>query len=229
MGSRKPDFKNAYISANEILVASSTQAFPINTKKIVNQWTDMAVLSFEKAEELGIDIKAFGSESAVLICKYGRYVIFYNQGEYAPRVRFSILHELGHYYLGHPLKNYEGDDDYDSYEIEANFFVAQLLMPEQVINELKTRGARITKEFLIEKFGVSDEAAAKRLETLGKYKSEWRSNDEKLFDETILFKYGSFMDAILPKKNRFNWYEDELEMQSERDKWSFDTRTRYGR
>ena len=101
MGSRKPDFKKANILANEILAASSTLViFPVNTKKIVKEWSDITIISFQTAHEMGVDIEAFGSESAVLQCKGGRYIIFYNQDEYAPRVKFSIFHEFGHYRWG---------------------------------------------------------------------------------------------------------------------------------
>ena len=125
------------------------------------------------------------------------------------------------------LKKYSDVDEYYCVEVEANCFAAQILMPEQVLNELKKRGAIITVDFLKEHFGVSEEAAKKRIETIGKINYEWRTNDEKIFDETILFKYKEFIDAILPKRNKFNWYEDEFEKQMERDSWELDTRTRY--
>ena len=228
MASKKPDFKKANILANEILVASSTLvSFPVNTKKIVKEWSDIRVLSFKCAHDYGIDIEAFGSEAAVIQCMHGRYMIFYNQDEYAPRVKFSILHEFGHYRFGHKLKKYSDEDEYGCVEVEANCFAAQILMPEQVLNELKNRGVIITVDFLKEHFGVSEEAAQKRIETMGKVNNKWRSADEKIFDETILFKYKRFMDAVLPKKNQFNWYEDELEMQRERDSWTLDTGYRY--
>ena len=64
MASKKPDFKKANILANEILVASSTLvSFPVNTKKIVKEWSDIRVLSFKCAHDYGIDIEAFGSEA----------------------------------------------------------------------------------------------------------------------------------------------------------------------
>ena len=220
MASKKPDFKKANILANEILVASSTLVtFPVNTKQIVKEWSDIKVFSFKCAHEFEIDIEAFGSEAAVIQCKNGRYMIFYNQDDYAPRVKFSILHEFGHYRLGHRLGNYNDDDEYGRVEVEANCFAAQILMPEQVLNELKKRGAVITVDFLKRHFGVSEEAAQKRIDTMGKLNYEWRSADEKIFDEAILFKYKEFMDAILPKKNQCNWFEDELEKQKERDSW----------
>lgn len=228
MASKKPDFKRANVLANEILVASSTLvSFPVNTKQIVKEWSDIKVLSFKCAHDYGIDIEAFGSEAAVILCKHGRYMIFYNQDDYAPRVKFSILHEFGHYLFGHKLMQYAGETEYGCVEVEANCFAAQILMPEQVLNELKTRGAIITVDFMKTYFGVSEEAAQKRIETMGKINYEWRSSDEKIFDETILFKYKDFIDAILPKKNKFNWYEDEYDMQRERDSWDLKTRTRY--
>ncbi len=228
MASKKPDFRRANVLANEILVASKTLAtFPVNTKKIVKEWSDIRVLTFKCAKEYGVDIEAFGSEAAVLQYKNGRYMIFYNQEDYAPRVKFSILHEFGHYRFGHKLKKYTDEEEYGRLEVEANCFAAQILMPEQVLNELKKRGACITKQFLMEHFGVSEETAKKRLETMGKISYEWRSNEEKLFDETILFKYSAFVDSIRPKKNKYTWFEDDLERQMERDTWDYDTRSRY--
>ena len=228
MASKKPDFKKANILANEILVASSTLvSFPVNTKNIVKEWSDIKVLSFKCAHDYGVDIEAFGSEAAVIQCKNGRYMIFYNQDDYAPRVKFSILHEFGHYYSGHKLKKYTDEDEYGRLEVEANCFAAQILMPEQVLNELKERGAVITIDFLMKYFGVSKEAAQKRIETMGKINYTWRSSDERLFDETILFKYKDFIDAILPKRNKNTWYEDDYEMQQERDSWQLDKRSRY--
>ena len=228
MTSNKPDFKRANILANEILVASSTLVtFPVKVKPIVKEWSDITVVSFKRCYEYGIDIEAFGSKSAVIQYKHGRYIIFYNQDDYAPRVKFSILHEFGHYRFGHSLKKYVDETEYGRVEVEANCFAAQILMPEQVINELKKRGAIINVDFFKTHFGVSEEAAQKRIETMGKINYEWRSSDEKIFDETILFKYKDFIDDILPNGNNYNWYEDEYEMQKERDNWDFDTRTRY--
>lgn len=215
----RPNFKNANMRANEILVASSTiNEFPCAVKEIVKEWTDIKCTKFSVAHKYNVDIEAFGSEAAVIQSFNGKYIIFYNQEDQITRVRFSILHELGHYILGH------GFHEKDSYvygkeEVEANCFAAQILMPEQVIRELRKRGANINSRFLIEKFKVSEEAALKRLETINKYKQEWKNNDETLFDETILFKYGTFVDQIIPKHNNINWFDDEYERQQERNKW----------
>ena len=76
-------------------------------------------------------------------------------------------------------------------------------------------------------FGVSKEAAEKRIETRGKYNYNWRTSEEKLFDETILFKYANFMDSILPKKSQYVYYEDSYEKQKERETWMNESWNRY--
>lgn len=59
MASNKPDFKKANMLANEILVASSTLVtFPVNTKQIVKEWSDIRVLSFKCAHDYEVDIEA---------------------------------------------------------------------------------------------------------------------------------------------------------------------------
>jgi hypothetical protein len=228
MAYNKPDFKRAYILANEILAASNMLCkFPVNTKAIVKEWSDISIHKYEFAVECGIDIEAFGSKAAVLQCKSGRYILFYNSNDSAPRIRFSILHEFGHYRFGHELKNYANQEEYGRIEIEANCFAAQILMPEQVLNELKKRGAYINVDFLMNYFGVSELAAKKRIETMGKVNYEWRSEEEQMFDETILYKYKDFIDAILPKKNSVFSLDREYDMQQERDSWDLDKRYRY--
>ena len=96
----------------------------------------------------------------------GNKIIFYNESiNSKSRIRFSIAHEFGHDQMHHKLND---SSNYQIQEIEANFFAAQLLMPEQIINELIKRGNRISKENLILWFGVSEQAAIKRLDTLRK-------------------------------------------------------------
>lgn len=95
------------------------------------------------------------------------------------RQRFSIAHEIGHYVLHH-----SGNIDYEQYEhkhisfrdnaaslgfdireIEANFFAANLLMPESRIKELFTEGFSLQE--LAYYMNVSKAAMTYRLEYLG--------------------------------------------------------------
>ena len=71
------------------------------------------------------------------------------------------------------------------YEIEANFFAAQLLMPQQILFELIRRGANISVANLTKWFGVSKQAAQKRIETLTKINNDYRTADEIEIDELV--------------------------------------------
>ena len=91
-------------------------------------------------------------------------------------------------------------------------------MPEQIIRELQRRGKRINRNFLQTIFGVSAQAADKRIETLAKTNSEWRSRDEKEFDDIILLRYADFLNKICPIQNYYD-FEDEYARQQERYSW----------
>jgi hypothetical protein len=215
---KKPNFSSAYTKANEILVSSNVICtFPYSPKDLVKEKSEIPCRTFAKARSYGVDIEAFGSESAIIIELGGRRIIFYDESKPLTHVKYSILHELGHDQNGHDLGATD-PDAYYRYEIETNYFAAQLLMPEQVLRELASRGVRIDKRFLIEHFEVSETAAQKRIETLAKTNTEWRSRAEKEYDDVILWKFSAFMDAICPRRVTYD-FEDEYERQRERDSW----------
>jgi Zn-dependent peptidase ImmA (M78 family) len=214
----KPNFSNAYSKANEILVKSRIiSCFPYSVIDLVKEQSSIKCRTFKKALSYGIDISDFGSDSASIFELNGKSIIFYNYNKLFEHVKYSILHELGHPLNGHDYLK-KDDDTYGIYEIETNYFAAQLLMPEQILRELQTRGVYITNVFLQEHFGVSYTAAEKRLLTLAKTNTEWRSRMEKEFDDIILLKYKDFMDNICPQKNELS-FEDEYNLQLERNKW----------
>lgn len=100
--SKKPDFSRAYSKANEILVKSSAiQTFPFSPKDLVKEQTPIVCRSFKKARKYGVDITAFGSESAIIMSFQGKKIIFYDETKPDTHNRFSILHELGHEINGH--------------------------------------------------------------------------------------------------------------------------------
>ena len=130
------DYKKAYIIANEFLAAScSITDFPFKMKDFLKEQSDIKIYSFSMAERYGVPIQVFGSESAIIMEYSGAYVIFYNKNEPPYRVRFSIMHEFGHYILGHNIGSSRSDDIYRKQELEANYFAAQMLMPDQILME----------------------------------------------------------------------------------------------
>lgn len=215
----KPNFQKAYINANEILVSSKViNSFPYSAIKLIKEQSNIVCRSFEKAHKYNVDIEAFGSNSAVIINFGNEYIIFYNQNEIPARVKFSILHEFGHKVNGHAFK-VNSDEIYGIAEVETNYFTAQLLMPEQILREFQRRGKRIDKYFLMNTFGVSEQAANKRIENLNQITWE-RSQLEKEYDDIILNKYLSWVNSIVP--NNIDYlFEDEEERQNVREQWRY--------
>ena len=218
--SKKPDFAGAYSKANEILVKSSViVTFPYAPKVLVKEQIGIPCRSYAKARKHGANIEYLGSESAILVEYMGRRILFYDDTKPDTHIRFSILHELGHAVMGHDLSiKLTNTELYARYEVETNYFSAQLLMPEQIIRELQRRGIRITKQFLMEHFFVSGQAAEKRIETLAKTNDEWRQREEREFDDIILMKYANFLNKICPA-DKFLDFESEYARQQERNTW----------
>lgn len=215
----KPNFQKAYIKANEILVSSKIiNSFPYSATKLIKEQSNIVCRSFEKAHKYNVDIEAFGSDSAVIMNFGDEYIIFYNQNEIPARVKFSMLHEFGHKVNGHEFR-FTSDEIYGIAEVETNYFTAQVLMPEQILREFQRRGKRIDKYFLMRTFGVSEQAANKRMENLNRITWE-RSQLEKEYDDIILNKYLSWINLVVP--NNIDYlFEDEEERQNEREQWKY--------
>lgn len=211
----KPDFSKAYIIANEILVTSRViDNFPFSATKLIKEFSDLSIHSFSRAKNLGINPYDLGSKSAFISKKQGRHILFFNENHPKTRIKFSLLHEFGHFLLGHEFTDIT-DEIYNKQEVEANFFAAQLLMPKQLIDELRKREVVISEQFLIEKFGVSKIASQKRLEHINKVIGYRKKYEEVYYDDIILKKYEVFINSIKEKSETFeSCYEKELERQN---------------
>jgi Zn-dependent peptidase ImmA (M78 family) len=124
----------------------------------------------------------------ILVLKDSKYTIGYSKNNVPVRQRFTIAHELGHYFLGHNKdglkidtlsKNYSSvatvflrSNESSSGEIlqerEANAFAAALLMPQSLLIK-KFEESRFNFDInkLAEDFNVSTQAMAYRLSNLG--------------------------------------------------------------
>ncbi len=94
-------------------------------------------------------------------------VIRFNGSEARVRQRFTIAHELGHFVLNHgPRHRDEAQNfsinNYDLYEVAANNFAAELLMPAEAVSYLIGQGVTTLKG-LADKFNVSTVAMNIRL------------------------------------------------------------------
>ena len=99
----------------------------------------------------------------------GYYIVLYNSEiTHFEHRNWTLGHEIGHIYLEHTK-----DDDLE--EIEAHFFASQLFMPEYSLYMMSQEYGRVSAEDIVEIFGVSDEAARKRIHTM-KRKTSFRAS-----------------------------------------------------
>jgi hypothetical protein len=114
----------------------------------------------------------------------GEYLVLHSEGASGKgRRNWTMAHEIGHILLEHKT-------DMPLSEIEANFFASCLLMPEALIKLLMEHGMRIFPEDISRNFGVSFEAAERKIKTLNNFKSmpETRldkSLREAFYDEAV--------------------------------------------
>ena len=82
--------------------------------------------------------------------------------------RFTIAHELGHYFLNHeqqPPDTQEQIQNATPFEVAANRFASELLMPQQKAEVLLKKSHSQTA--MARCFNVSDESMGFRLDNLG--------------------------------------------------------------
>lgn len=135
-------------------------------------------------------------------------LILYDKEKYSARLKHTLLHEIGHIKCNHQRHSSQE-------EIEAHFFAAQANAPNVLIKELANRGYTITVPFLMECFGLSEEAAHKKITYLNKYGFE-HSNE---YDDIILTQFSNYINAKYPPKTSHfydNYYDD---MEKERESW----------
>lgn len=100
--------------------------------------------------------------------------IFINRNNTPQRQRFTIAHELGHYFLHSEFiqtseyhkKELRREIANDPKELEANTFASHLLMPSNLFDKYKKVAL---KSEMVKIFGVSEEAYEKKLAYQAKY------------------------------------------------------------
>lgn len=137
------------------------------------------------AKKLGILLAPLPGDdeiSGAIVRKDGYVVIAVNPAHHLNRQRFTIAHELGHYFLHHELeqhvdqnfrvawRNADSSKAVNWDEIQANRFAAELLMPTSFLvkdlDNLQTIDKRAVA-LLAQKYSVSADAMKIRLSQLG--------------------------------------------------------------
>ncbi len=147
-------YKGARNAAWQCLIDFKIAALPVQVLTIARS-AEIKIVKNSKVQTLKRD------ESGITVTVDGQPVVIYRDEEKPERCRFTIAHELGHIFLGHTLKNENGEDE----EKAANVFARDLLAPACVLYELKVWDA----EAIARLCNISLQAAsirAERIQTL---------------------------------------------------------------
>lgn len=122
-----------------------------------------------------------GNISGLVYHKGKRTIIGINGLHPVVRQRFTLAHELGHVMLAHKgeffldrtilFRDSKSGEGVDAYEIEANKFAAELLMPEEMVRKDFRKVKNLDEDEIIfslaTTYEVSTQAMAIRLQKLG--------------------------------------------------------------
>ncbi len=148
---------------NSQMGISNIEDLPVNVEKIATQF-DINISTYMLSQSI----------SGVFFKKENKLFLGVNKNHNKHRQQFTIAHEIGHYILH--LKNeilhydnhafYRADNVLNSDEVEANYFAAELLMPEELVVKLIDKGINSIQD-LAKRFDVSEDAMRYRLTYLG--------------------------------------------------------------
>lgn len=148
----------------------------LKDKKISDLPIDLAsICESEKIEIVNFDFTKIENETQKKISGAIRTInnqsmIFVNQNDMETRQRFTIAHELGHYFLH--LDNTKDKIitsfrmDTSPIETEANKFAAELLMPKDILHREYNKLVIPVSDTLAQSFNVSKQAMRIRLDSL---------------------------------------------------------------
>lgn len=139
-----------YEKIAEIYSRCGILSFPINCISVLNHYR-FRVFTYSYLKENNTRLYELGCEFSNDAFKY-RDIIAYNEKKPEARIRFSLMHELGHYILGHVKEIPECED-------EADRFASHFLAPRIAIHK---KGCR-TADQIHDVFGLSYCAANRAL------------------------------------------------------------------
>ncbi len=156
------NYKYARNRVWETLIECNLNQLPINLAVVANFY-NISIIKYSQSND------TFTGDGFSTIVD-GRLIVYYNDTDYPiSRQRFTLAHELGHCLLGHLKfgktynRNSEKDfDGMDIFEMQANVFARDILMPATVLHSLGIKSA----EDIARICNVSEQSAKIRYERL---------------------------------------------------------------
>ena len=170
---RRPTLKNNTYEEPTLVRDVNEILSSAEEKKWVDNNGNIDIKKIAECENIKIVyVELDSAVSGYLKLENGNWVIGVNQSHNSKRQRFTIAHELGHFYM-HREKNLAFEDTTffrdsvnSSIEFAANEFAANLLMPETKVRDAINSGMKSLEE-LATRFEVSIAAIKYRVVSLG--------------------------------------------------------------
>lgn len=205
----KPNFKKAQEEAYKVLIYQQHFSFPINPLQIKLRDCNVKIISLQEySKKVNLNLNNLtmnGKFNDGYTYNIGNtFFIFYNDFiDTKERIVWTISHELGHIILKHKTQS-------NINEVEANFFAAQLLVPQCVLKQLIKNGVNLTPQYISSKFKISYDASKHCIENLKNvmdkdFTTEYDDIIINLFSPYILNDYSddNFLDELENRRKDF--------------------------
>ncbi|WP_242363090.1 ImmA/IrrE family metallo-endopeptidase [Limosilactobacillus antri] len=202
------NFEHIRMVAYRYLSFFKVNSFPIRVVPFFNQFDNLILIPYEKAaasENISIaelKDKVTHSDDAATLKRANKYFIFYNDNtleKTTERIRYSIIHELGHIALNHFQDNRTlltrsamSDDEYEKLEVEANFFAAEFLSPKALISP------RWGVKEIQAVFRVSKDSATKTQQFISRNSWFQDKSYSEIEEEQCEFYFSEPLDTLIP-------------------------------
>ncbi|MDL2248117.1 ImmA/IrrE family metallo-endopeptidase [Tyzzerella sp. OttesenSCG-928-J15] len=198
-----PDYTKAFDEAFNVLLNYSTHTLPVDLGEIIGKIKTVQLCTFSKLcrlKNITIDEATyfFASELGAIVRDGIHYIIYYNDTINNENLnRFTIAHELGHFFLEHldfdgiSLKRGVDEERFDIVEKEANCFARNLLSPTLLLDSFRIRSLAPEKQIdaVSKYFAISGEAAKTRLDL---YEFDRNELNEDYIDNWPKFTYADW-------------------------------------
>lgn len=159
-------FVSPISQAKSIVSKYKISKLPVDIESICRQ----EGISVHYVDMLEIEMKTKKQVSGIIQKQPDECNIFVNERDIYPRQRFTVAHELGHFFLHMQGENNKVITsfrmDRSPKETQANSFAAELLMPEELVRAEYKKMVIPVSDSLAELFQVSKQAMRIRLDSL---------------------------------------------------------------
>jgi Zn-dependent peptidase ImmA (M78 family) len=191
---RKPRYRNVHTAVRDFLETENIYHFPFDPFEIIklNGWNLITYSELAEMNNLTIEEVATGFQSKdgyVTFSPIDGYSIAFNdQIGTKRRIRFTLMHEIGHIYMKHLIdfdqtllrRNTLNHMEYNILEEEANVFARNALAPALVVKNLEYNDIEDIKEV----FNISNKAADVRLNSINNDLKGIEQSNKEFFTST---------------------------------------------